>query len=191
MGRDGRIVFEDKQTVNVLVLELATMVVAIALAFSSTLLSAFTFGQVLSFMFTNLVVIWFWWSYVVDRLTFPPRTMEFPLFDILILILIALLPFALHSGAVYPLSGIVGVMLIIWGLMIRSIRFEYAGRLAPATDRELREEVWQRVSVGPVFIAIGVWSFYSPLGVYAFVSVAVFIVAWSVITRRTRAPARS
>jgi hypothetical protein len=59
---------QDKQTGNLLILELASMVVAISLAFISTFVVSLDFNAILSFVFTNTIVIWFWWGYVMDRL---------------------------------------------------------------------------------------------------------------------------
>ena len=48
---------QDKQTVNLLILELASMVVAISLAFTSTFVVSLDFNAILSFVFINTIVI--------------------------------------------------------------------------------------------------------------------------------------
>ena len=179
---------QDKQTVNVLVLELATMVVAISLAFTATFVNTFDIDSIASYIFTNVVVIWFWWGYVVDRLAYPPKTMRFPVLDILILILISLVPFALKLGKSYYLFGVVGVLIIAWALMIRSIIRENEDSLSGDTRRKLGGEVRQRLIIGPLFlVAAGVSSISRLIGVDTFVILVVIVIAWGGLGRRRRA----
>jgi hypothetical protein len=91
---------ESRLTANMLVLELSTMIVAIALAFNAESLEAsrLTWASLVNFVIVNIVVIWFWWRYVVERLGNPPRRNEFPVLDVIILILISVLPVVLRTG---------------------------------------------------------------------------------------------
>jgi uncharacterized membrane protein len=143
--------------VNVLVLELATMVVAIALAFNADTLVSTTLpvGRLIGFIVVNLVVIWFWWSYVMDRLEFPPKTDQFPVLDVLILVLISLIPFVLRLGNIAYISGLLSALMIIWAIMIRGIIRENA-QLEDVKEAKLRREMYERVIVG-VMLALSLF----------------------------------
>ncbi|MDG6927788.1 MAG: hypothetical protein JRN26_03105 [Nitrososphaerota archaeon] len=147
----------DRNTVNVLVLELATMVVAIALAFNADTLVSTTLpvGRLIGFIVVNLVVIWFWWSYVMDRLEFPPKTDQFPVLDVLILVLISLIPFVLRLGNIAYISGLLSALMIIWAIMIRGIIRENA-QLEDVKEAKLRREMYERVIVG-VMLALSLF----------------------------------
>ncbi|MGC9145580.1 MAG: hypothetical protein ACP5GS_05645 [Nitrososphaeria archaeon] len=112
----------EKSTLNVLILELATMVVAIALALNADVLSTrIDVSHLISFIMINVMMIWFWWSYVMDRLEFPPRVDSFPLVDVLILILISLIPVVLRSFELPYVAGILAVLMVFWSFMIQEI----------------------------------------------------------------------
>ena len=113
------------------------MVVAISLAFTSTFVVSLDFNAILSFVFTNTIVIWFWWGYVMDRLLYPPTTTRFPFIDILLLILISLMPFALKQGSILYVSGVVGALISIWALMIRGIIRENSDSISEEVKSEL------------------------------------------------------
>lgn len=49
----------DRQTLNVLVLELATIMVAITISFGATFLVSFSLDDILYFIFATGFVIWF------------------------------------------------------------------------------------------------------------------------------------
>ncbi len=182
---------QDKQTVNVLVLELATMVVAISLAFTATFVASFDINTVVAYIFSNVVVIWFWWGYVVDRLSFPPKTLAFPLLDILILIMISLVPFALKLRETYYIASVVGVLIIVWAFLIRLIMSEYRGELSPQTEGALFVEVRQRLTIGPLFVADAALSYFLPAaGLLAFVALTLLTLAMNVrLGRQNRLPA--
>ena len=176
----------EKQTVNVLILELATMVVAISLAFTSTIITTLDLRTVVSFIFTNTLVIWFWWSYVVDRLSFPPKTTRFPIPDIMVLILISLIPFALRQERIYYLSVDIGALVIIWAFMIHLIIGENP-EVDEKIKNELRTEVNQRILVGLLFVLAAVLSLISEIfGLELFVVLAIVIIVWNLFTRRGR-----
>ena len=178
---------QDKQTVNVLVLELATMVVAISLAFTATFVASFDINTVVAYIFSNVVVIWFWWGYVVDRLSFPPKTMAFPLLDILILIMISLVPFALKLRETYYIASVVGVLIIVWAFLIRLIMSEYRGELSPQAEGAFSVEVRQRLTIGPLFVADAALSYFVPAaGLFAFVALTLITVAMNVRPRRQK-----
>jgi uncharacterized membrane protein len=177
---------QDKQTVNVLVLELATMVVAISLAFTSTFVAKLDIDSIISYIFTNVMVIWFWWEYVVDRLAYPPKTFRFPMLDIFILILISLVPFALKLGGTDYISGVVGVLVIVWALLIRVIIGEYHDDIAPSTRSSLEAEVRQRLVIGPAFLVVAAFSTLSDrIGRVFFGVLVVFIILWTASSRRS------
>ncbi|MEM0097895.1 MAG: hypothetical protein QXY52_06880 [Conexivisphaerales archaeon] len=171
----------DRNTVNVLVLELATMVVAIALAFNADTLVSTTLplGRLIGFIVVNLVVIWFWWSYVMDRLEFPPKTDQFPLLDVLILVLISLIPFVLRLGNIAYISGLLSALMIIWAIMIREIIRENE-QLEQVKKAKLRREMYERVIVGAMLALSLVLSIISEVLGYS-----LFIVIILVILLRT------
>ncbi|MDG6965413.1 MAG: hypothetical protein JRM75_01935 [Nitrososphaerota archaeon] len=180
---------QDRQTVNVLVLELATMVVAISLAFTTTFVATLDLYTVVSYIFTNIIVIWFWWGYVVDRLAYPPKTMNFPILDIFILILISLLPFALKLGGTSYIAGVVGMIIIVWAFLIRFILKEYGGEMAPERSRSLRAEVKQRLIIGPLFVIdAGLTYFTPPVGPVLFDILVLSLIAWNASNRRRARP---
>ena len=183
---------QDKQTVNVLVLELATMVVAISLAFTATIVTTLDFGTIVPYVLTNVVVIWFWWGYVVDRLAFPPKTLNFPVLDILILILISLIPFAMRLGETYYVTGVVGALVVLWAFLIRFIMREYGAEMPGATRSSLTTEVKQRLTIGPLFLADAALSYFAPqAGALFFDALVVFIIVCKGPRRRLgRRPGR-
>ena len=176
---------QDRQTVNVLVLELATMVVAISLAFTATFVAALDINTIISYVSTNILVIWFWWGYVVDRLAYPPKTLNFPILDIFILILISLVPFTLKFGGITYISGVVGVIIITWALLIRFILIEYGVEIAPEKRASLLTEMKKRLIVGPLFVVDGVLSYLvGLLGLFVFDVLVLLLIAWSLSNRR-------
>jgi hypothetical protein len=174
----------DRQTLNVLMLELATMVVAIALAFSANFLTAFDMNDLLMFVFTTAVVIWFWWDYIRDRLLYPPMTSNFPYLDVLVLILISLIPFALRQNNITYVSGVLSFLLIVWALMISRIMSESKAVLDVARNNQLRTEVVQRASVGFLLLADTVVSAYAKVVATLLLSLLVTaVIGWSFFSR--------
>ncbi|MGC8661912.1 MAG: hypothetical protein ACP5TZ_05365 [Nitrososphaeria archaeon] len=167
----------DRNTVNVLVLELATMVVAIALAFNADTLVSTTLplGRLIGFIIVNVVVIWFWWSYVMDRLEFPPKTDQFPLLDVLILVLISLIPFVLRLEGIAYISGLLSALMIIWAIMIRNIIKENV-QLEQVSVAKLRREMYERVAVGVMLALSLAFSLVSAtLGYFLFIVIILVI----------------
>lgn len=175
----------DRSTVNVLVLELATMIVAIALAFNADTLVSTTLplGRLIGFIIVNLVVIWFWWSYVMDRLEFPPKTDQFPVLDVLILVLISLIPFVLRLGDISYISGLLAVLMIIWAAMIGEIISENA-QIEQLKIAKLKREMYERVTVGVIFALSLIISFVSVVMGYFLFIVIVLVIFLRTITSR-------
>lgn len=175
---------KDRNTVNVLVLELATMIVAIALAFNADTLVSTTLpvGRIIGFIIINLVVIWFWWSYVMDRLAFPPKTDRFPVLDVLILVLISLIPFVLRLANVFYVAGLLAVLMIIWAAMIRGIMKENSSTIDQVTVDRLRKEMNQRITVGVILLLSAVISFVSTVVGYALFVFIIFVIFLRTIT---------
>ena len=197
-GRPGRVrrrgrevvLAGDRQTLNVLMLELATMVVAIALAFSASFLPVFSLDILAVFVFTTSVVIWFWWDYIRDRLLYPPVSNNFPYLDVLVLILISLLPFALRQGSVAYISSVLAVLLLVWALMISRIMSERPGALDKGTLYQLRREVVQRASIGLLLLANSLVGFYSSLaGALVLYVLLVTVITWNFANRGKKQPA--
>jgi len=171
---------ESRLTANMLVLELSTMIVAIALAFNAESLEAsrLTWASLVNFVIVNIVVIWFWWRYVVERLGNPPRRNEFPVLDVIILILISVLPVVLRTGNLTYIAGVLAAIAFSWsGMVWGSLR----DLTLPAEVRgDLRRETTARIAVGSLFAASA-----ALYGVGArMVSQAVFIVTIAVIAYR-------
>lgn len=165
-----------------LVLELATMVVAIALAFSVNYLTSFDLRDILDFMLAVGIVVWFWWGYVMDRLAYPPRTGRFPLIDVFVLIFISLIPFSLRQSEVYALSATLATVLFAWAIMIYRIIQENKDRLDQTSRRKLTLEVEQRVIAGLLLVADALIDLKRPdIGFIALFVPGVFAIVWSVI----------
>jgi len=171
---------ESRLTANMLVLELSTMIVAIALAFNAESLEAsrLTWASLVNFVIVNIVVIWFWWRYVVERLGNPPRRNEFPVLDVIILILISVLPVVLRTGNLTYIAGVLAAIAFSWSGMVWGSLRDLA---LPAEVRgDLRREMTARLAVGSLFAASA-----ALYGVGAhLLSQAVFIVTIAVIAYR-------
>ena len=171
---------ETRLTANMLVLELSTMIVAIALAFNAESLEAsrLTWASLVNFVIVNIVVIWFWWRYVVERLGNPPRRSEFPVLDVIILILISVLPVVLRTGNLTYVAGVLAAIAFSWSGMVWGSLRDLA---LPAEVRgDLRREMTARLAVGSLFAASA-----ALYGVGAhLLSQAVFIVTIAVIAYR-------
>lgn len=192
-GREGlSFVFEDRQTINILMLELATMIVAIALTFSASYLTVFNPTSIVSFIITTAVVIWFWWWYIMDRLRYPPVSVSFPYLDVLVLISIAIIPFAVRQeNQITAVTGVIAFLLLVWALMLSRIIGETGRDMSAADKREVHDDVVQRASVGLLLIADAVVSIYSTFFatlVLAFLIAGLMAVNFE--TRRKRKGAR-
>lgn len=183
--------FEDRQTINVLVLELATMVVAIALTFSASFLTVFRLEDVVIFVASSVVVIWFWWDYVMDRLRYPPLSTSFPYLDVLVLISISIIPFAVRENSIAYVSGVISFLLVVWALMMSRIVSERGSVMSTETASEIRDEVVQRASVGLLMIGVALLGIYSTF--FATLMLAFLVsslIALNINERRQRRAAR-
>jgi hypothetical protein len=188
-GRRGHQItlVEDRQTLNVLMLELATMVVAIALAFSASFLTVFNLNDLLVFIFTTAVVIWFWWDYIRDRLLYPPMTPKFPYLDVLVLILISLIPFAIRQTTATYIASVLAVLMIVWALMISRIMSERKDIIDAPTMNQLRTEVVQRATVGFLLMpAAALSAFQSFFGILMITFILASVIGWNFIQRDRR-----
>ena len=177
--------FPEENTVNVLVLELATMVVAIAIAFGANFLATFDFSNILYFVFTTSFVIWFWWGYVMDRLEFPPKSLRYPFRDVLVLILISLIPFALRQRDISSFAGTLAALLFVWGFLIDRIVRENTESLPKERRRKLRLESLGRVVVGLIFALCAIVGRLVPGGGLVLLFLAgVVAVAWTTFANR-------
>ncbi len=169
---------KDRGTLNVLVLELATMIVAIALAFNADTLSTTSLhvDELVRFIIVNLIVIWFWWSYVMDRLEFPPRTEGFPFLDVLILVLISLFPFVLKAGRFVYVSGLLAVLMLVWAAMLMGVVRENPG-LERERRAKLAVEAYARVIVGLIFVVSTLVYFINYVMGYVLFVTTVFVIA--------------
>jgi hypothetical protein len=176
----------DRQTVNVLILELATMVVAIAIAFGANFLTTFFLSDILYFVFATSLVIWFWWGYVMDRLEFPPKSDRFPVLDVLVLILIALIPFALRQREISAISGTLAAVLFAWALLIRGIVRANADSLSAKRVKALRGESALRMGVGLMLVLDAVVGTIVPAaGVELLYLAGIVAVGWTALSRRS------
>lgn len=179
---------EERLTANVLVLELSTMIVAIALALDSQSLEGrLSLGSLLDFIVVNIVVIYFWWDYVVNRLHYPPPQDRFPLLDVIILMLISVLPAALRSGNELYISGIMASMSFAWSYIIRG--FSRQGGLPRQAVEDLRRESRVRAWVGALFLASMAAELVSrPLG-HLLLVMTVILLAYRALVRWLRSRA--
>ncbi len=171
---------ESRLTTNMLVLELSTMIVAIALAFNAESLqaSSITWESIFNFIVVNVVVVWFWWRYVVERLSYPPRGEGFPALDVIVLVLISVLPVVLRSGNPIYIAGVLSAMAFAWsGIVLEAVR----DPSLPASARaDLRRELSARLAVGALFAAGAV---ASSLGMYAIAYIIIGVTLLVVVYR--------
>ena len=162
------------------------MIVAVAVAFGANFLSTFDLADVLYFIFATSVAIWFWWGYVMDRLEFPPKSQRFPLMDVVVLVLIALIPFALRQRNISALSGTLAAVLFAWALLIRRIIHEHSTSISADKVHQLKLEVSQRVLVA-IMLSVGVLSglFIPILGLFILYLSGAVAIAWTILTRRS------
>ncbi len=175
----------DRQTVNILVLELATMVVAVAVAFGANLLTTFDLSDILYFIFATSVAIWFWWGYVMDRLEFPPKSNRFPLIDVVVLIFIALIPFALRQRHVSVIAGTLAAVVLAWAFLMQRIVRENTGSVSEERIRRLRLEIFERITVGLLLVVSGlVGVANSPFGFFMLYFSGIVAIVWTVLANR-------
>jgi hypothetical protein len=173
----------DKLTGNLLVLELATMVIAIALAFNAESLVASDLASIIRFIVITALVVWFWWIYVADRLEFPPKTMAFPLIDVLILILIAIIPVIIRQG-ITAISVFFAVLLLLWGRLIKHMIFEYNESISDKRRRDLRREELLRYAFGTLLAVNAIVGIISPIdGELIFYMLIVVLLLLYILTR--------
>jgi len=170
---------EDQITLNVLILELATMIVAIALAFDANFLSStpFFLEGLIEFITISIIVIRFWWDYVMDRLEFPPKTTHFPIIDILILILISLIPFVLKQGFFYT-SGLLAALMIVWAFMTKRMISKNL-EIDAQRIRRLRIDMYERIVAGLFLVVASIFAITNELlayiGLFLVVIVIIFL----------------
>lgn len=172
---------ESRITANMLVLELSTMIVAIALAFNAQSLEAsgITVPSLVDFIVTNVVVVWFWWRYVVERLSYPPRTSEFPVLDIVVLLLISALPVVMRTGRLVYLAGLMSGIAFTWAAMLAGVLRD--PRVPPEARADLRQEAYARSAIGALFaVSAAVYTLSRPLA-HAVFAVTVLLLAYRVI----------
>ncbi len=161
------------------------MVVAIAIAFGASFLTTFDFSDILYFIFATVFVIWFWWGYVMDRLEFPPKSQRFPFWDVLVLVLIAIIPFALRQREISAFSGTLAAMLFAWGLLINGIIRENSDTLPNERKRKLRLESLGRLVVGLILVLCATIGYLLPAGGFVLLFLAgIVAVAWTTLANR-------
>ena len=167
------------------------MVVAIALTFSASFLTVFRLEDVVIFVASSVVVIWFWWDYVMDRLRYPPLSTSFPYLDVLVLISISIIPFAVRENSIAYVSGVISFLLVVWALMMSRIVSERGSVMSTETASEIRDEVVQRASVGLLMIGVALLGIYSTF--FATLMLAFLVsslIALNINERRQRRAAR-
>ncbi|AFZ69949.1 hypothetical protein Calag_0163 [Caldisphaera lagunensis DSM 15908] len=177
---------EEKLTTNVLILELSTMIVAIALAFNSQSLNYYTISlpAIIDYIIVNVLVIWFWWRYISDRFKYPIKTNNFPLYDVLLLIIISLLPEILRTQDIFYLTGTLAALAFLWALMLRRIIREYANTIDQQSLVSLRHQINIRSSMGLLFLISFAASFISQIiGRLIFILI-IFAIIYSVFIDR-------
>lgn len=148
-----KIMPKGSQITNILIIELSTMIVAIALAFNAEYLNGLGMIKVIMFIMTNIIVIWFWWQYVMDRLRFPPKDTYFPILDVIVLIMISMIPFVIERETITFALGFFIVFLVAWTFLMRMIREEYRAQYFGSVYSDFNFEAIQRYSVVGLFMA--------------------------------------
>ncbi len=148
-----KIVPKGSQITNILIIELSTMIVAIALAFNAEYLNGLGIIKVVLFVMTNIIVIWFWWQYVVDRLRFPPKDIYFPILDVIVLVMISMIPFVIERETITFALGFFIVFLTAWTVLMRRIREDYKQQYFGSVYSDYNFEIIQRYSVVGLFVA--------------------------------------
>jgi hypothetical protein len=178
---------EEKLTTNVLILELSTMIVAIALAFNAQSLTIrLTLGVLIDYVVVNIVVIWFWWRYIRDRFNYPIKTNHFPLYDVLLLIIISLVPEILRTSNIFYLSGTMATLAFLWALLLRSISKEYKNNLDIYSFKALKNQINMRSILGLMFLLSFVVSFISIIIGRLIFLLSLLIIAYSLIIGAVR-----
>ncbi|MGC8860328.1 MAG: hypothetical protein ACP5QH_03885 [Thermoplasmata archaeon] len=181
---------KDLVTVNLLILELATMVVAIALAFTAQLISqlrSITLYEIIEFFLITVIVIWFWWIYVMERLEYPPKSDVFPVYDVLILISISLIPLVYRNGGLRYLSALFSFMMLSWSFMIYHIIKEHSEDITKEEEKFLRTEAKLRICIVIFSSFTALISFYSTFySIIIFSLVTLFILMSAYVHRISR-----
>jgi len=177
----------DLITINVLILELATMIVAIALAFTAESLASLkiiTFYVLTEFIIITVVVIWFWWLYVMLRLKYPPLSDTFPIYDVLILVSISLFPFVYKLGGLTYLSILLSMMMLFWSTLLFQIIKEHKGNMVKEEITIIRTEAKLRLVVVVLSAITALVTFFSNLYGTILFSLVIFIIILSAYIHR-------
>jgi membrane protein YdbS with pleckstrin-like domain len=181
---------KDLVTVNLLILELATMVVAIAMAFTAQLISqlrSITLYEIIEFFLITVIVIWFWWIYVMERLEYPPKSDVFPVYDVLILISISLIPLVYRNGGLRYLSALFSFMMLSWSFMIYHIIKEHSEDITKEEEKFLRTEAKLRICIVIFSSFTALISFYSTFySIIIFSLVTLFILMSAYVHKISR-----
>ncbi|MGC9134884.1 MAG: hypothetical protein C0171_04480 [Caldisphaera sp.] len=179
---------EEKLTTNVLILELSTMIVAIALAFSAQSLSnSLTLFNIIEYIFVNIIVVWFWWRYIMDRFKYPVKRNTFPFYDVLLLIIISLLPEVLKVGEIFYLSGTLAALSFIWSLMLRSILNDYRSIFDEKSTKSIKERIILRIFLGLIFLISFIIGFVSIAIAHIIFFVTILVIIYNLVIELARA----
>jgi len=173
-----KIVPKGSQITNILIIELSTMIVAIALAFNAEYLNGLGIIKVVMFVMTNIIVIWFWWQYVMDRLRFPPKDIYFPILDVIVLVMISMIPFVIERETITFALGFFIVFLTSWTFLMRRIREDYKQQYYGSVYSDYNFEIIQRYSVVGLFIA----SYYTGMNSSEFAMLVLMVATIAMIT---------
>jgi hypothetical protein len=154
---------DEKLTTNMLILELSTMIVAIALALSAETINSFRLSviSIIDYIVVNIIVIWFWWRYITDRLKYPIKNNSFPATDVFLLIIISLLPVFLETGSIFYLSSALSILAFTWAFLLYNILKQYKENLHPVLINDLKSQINTRIFMGIIFLFVFTISFIS------------------------------
>ena len=165
---------------GVLIMELATMVVAIALAFLASSLSTYSsqaIQTIVEFVIISTVVVWFWWSYVVERIEYPFKTFKFPFYDVLILITISLIACVYKIGGIMYIAGLLSFLMFFWSLMLIGIKNEYIDSINEIERKIFNFEIRSRIIITLVSAFTVIVAYFSIFyGIIVFTFVIVIII---------------
>ena len=154
---------DEKLTTNMLILELSTMIVATALALSAETINSFRLSviSIIDYIVVNIIVIWFWWRYITDRLKYPIKNNSFPATDVFLLIIISLLPVFLETGSIFYLSSALSILAFTWAFLLYNILKQYKENLQPVLINDLKSQINTRIFMGIIFLFVFIISFIS------------------------------
>ncbi len=106
----------------------------------------------------------------MERLEYPFKTLKFPIYDVLILITISLIPFSYRIGGIIYISGLLSFLMFFWALMLLEIIQENKDIMNDTDKKLMKFEIRLRIIISiiaAITVVIGLFS-----NLYAIISFA-------------------